>query len=499
MAELFALEDFIGGGEALEGEEAETSFNENPLEQRQIATEDGQRARREHFQMRDSEARQRELENYLRRKEEYVSDIRTRDQAIRNFQERNVLNTPYDEYAERFRNNETLKDFKNRRDYKEESARKQYEEEGYEPEEIDQLVNNYKEIRDLINHYGFSTEEYETMLNFFPEEIPDELTEELKELEEKLIRNTGFEEETANKLENIDSFIDIENKKEALLEQYGYTPEEYEKEKTFFPKDIPKDLTKELERLENLEKERVKNLQLQEENTGIDETVPKSIEAELNPNLRPKRVTFEDINQEGFRSNFRRQRDFSDTRSTRTRGSSFRTDATPKGGVRNALGNNAVEDLFYTDYAASKTGQGLDQIFSEIKNIYGTRRDKIEISRHGKQVDRNRRVLGIVLKGENRDELIKTNRLPAYYSTANIRRLLRNGIMPFGWNEEMAVQQGFGDDISKVNFKEKTKDQSHEFLQRETTKAHLKATEGDLKNLRNRLKSRKLIQYYSQF
>ena len=228
-----------------------------------------------------------------------------------------------------------------------------------------------------------------------------------------------------------------------------------------------------------------------------DHTEPKTIEA-LN-NYRENFVTFNEINSEGYRSNFRGSRDFSDARSS-IRGSSFRSDRAPKGAVRQLLGEeNKVEDFFYTDYAAQKTGQGFDNIFSEINNIYNASRAGKEINRQGQQIQRNRRVLGIVLSNENRDDLISKGKIPAYYSTKNIKSLLRDGIMPFGWNAEMAVQQGFGDEVAAVEHKVKSREKSVEFLQRESAKAHLKATEGDLKNLRNRLKTRKLIQYYSQF
>ena len=64
----------------------------------------------------------------------------------------------------------------------------------------------------------------------------------------------------------------------------------------------------------------------------------------------------------------------------------------------------------------------------------------------GIQKDRYR--AGIVFRGrENRDQLVRSNQMPAYYSTSNIKSLLRRGIMPFGWNSEMAVEQGFGQEV----------------------------------------------------
>ena len=298
-------------------------------------------------------------------------------------------------------------------------------------------------------------------------------------LQDELYRR-GYQRAGYNR-EQIERLIKDNDAVRTTIRNYGYDPEEFEILQTYFPEEIPDKLNEELNELEEYK----------------HQTNPKTLEAEGILKLT-KSVTFDEINAEGYRSNFRRSRDFSSARST-GRTSSFREDYAPKGAIREALGGQQIEDLFYSDYGAVKTGQGLDQLFSEIKNIYNTRRAGIEINRHGKQIVRDRRVLGIVLSNENRDDLIAKNKIPAYYSTSNIKRLLRDGVMPFGWNAEMAVQQGFGDEVNQIELKNKTKEQSNEFLHRETVKAHLKATEGDLKNLRNRLKARKLVQYYSQF
>ena len=390
-------------------------------------------------------------ERYIGREENVMHNIRLKDRLINDMQQQILERGHYDRVI-----HANLR-------------RIELGEQGYTKEQVDRMVKDFKESKNK-----FFGDEFQRVHYSSPKDNLNEMKDEaLRKYYEKENYDPGL----------INTIIKQNAERRAIIQSYGFQEEDYEFLEMYYPDNIPEQLEEDLEKLE--EKQR-------------DETLPKSLEAERTGILKPKRVTFEEINSDGFQSEFRRSRDFSRTRSTRSE-STFRSDRTPKGAIREALGGNAVEDLFYTDYAASKTGQGLDQIFSEIKNIYGERRNNIEISRHGKQVDRNRRVLGVVFKGESRDNLIANNKIPSYYSTSNIKKLLRNGIMPFGWNEEMAVQQGFGEDISKINFKEKTKDQSHEFLHRETTKAHIKATEGDLKNLRNRLKTRKLVQYYSQF
>ena len=159
-----------------------------------------------------------------------------------------------------------------------------------------------------------------------------------------------------------------------------------------------------------------------------------------------------------------------------------------------------TEDVFYADYAHQKASQGIDQVFAAVNNIYNDYRQAKELNRQGRANKRDRYSIGIVFNAsESRDDLVNKNKIPAYYSNSNIRALLREGIMPFGWNAEMAIEQGFGPEIYTMELKNKSDEKSQEFLHRESTKAHLKATVGDLKNLRDRLKTRKLIQYYSQF
>ena len=235
----------------------------------------------------------------------------------------------------------------------------------------------------------------------------------------------------------------------------------------------------------------------------VDETVPKEVEASrldrgVRGELPPRNVTFDEVNSEGYRSDFRRSRNF---RSRSGRRESFRQDYAPQGIFGQILGREPrLNDMFYADYVGNKANQGVSAIFGFINNVYDMDRTGYLLHEQGKNLRRDRYSLGILFNDkENREDMIGRGKIPAYYSTKNIKNLLRDGIMPFGWNAEMAVQQGFGEDIAAQETRNKTREESNEFLHRESVKAHLKATEGDLKNLRNRLKTRKLVQYYSQF
>ena len=178
-----------------------------------------------------------------------------------------------------------------------------------------------------------------------------------------------------------------------------------------------------------------------------------------------------------------------------TSSSAFKMDEAPQGFFERTLGRKPrTSDIFYADYAAQKVGQGLNAIFDTINNVYNIYRSNKKLNKQGVEntVDRHR--VGIVFQGqENRDQLVRSNKIPAYYSTSNIRALLRKGIMPFGWNSEMAVEQGFGEEMKTL-----TEKRSNEFLRREKEKAHLKSSLGDLKNLRDRFKTRKLLEFYKQ-
>ena len=140
--------------------------------------------------------------------------------------------------------------------------------------------------------------------------------------------------------------------------------------------------------------------------------------------------------------------------------------------------------------------QGVTQLIADTYNNY--RKDKqLKINSSENLKDRYR--AGIVFRGqENRDQLIRSNKMPAYYSTSNIKSLLRRGIMPFGWNSEMAIEQGFGQEIFAREQKAVIERNSNKFLKREKNKIELRKSLGELENLRNRLKTRKILEFYNQ-
>ena len=169
----------------------------------------------------------------------------------------------------------------------------------------------------------------------------------------------------------------------------------------------------------------------------------------------------------------------------------FKQDSKPPGSL---WGNNSDVQ------SAVSTGAGListvTSIVSTAYNIYRQDR-KLKIESNENLKDRYR--AGIVFMGqENRDQLVRLGRIPAYYSTSNIKSLLRRGIMPIGWNSEMAIEQGFAHEVMVQEQKKVTDRKTKHFLQRERSKYQLQKSLGALDNLRDRLKTRKILEYYNQ-
>ena len=172
--------------------------------------------------------------------------------------------------------------------------------------------------------------------------------------------------------------------------------------------------------------------------------------------------------------------------------SAFRTDTKPKGLFN---WNN-----FYNSTAVVNTAggilQGINQTIADTYNNY--RKDK-QLKLNSRESLKDRYRAGIVFIGqENRDKLVRENRMPAYYSTSNIKSLLRRGIMPFGWNSEMAIEQGFGHEVMAQEQKSVTTRNAKHLLQQQREKMELKKSLGELKNLRDRFKTRKILEYYNQ-
>ena len=190
----------------------------------------------------------------------------------------------------------------------------------------------------------------------------------------------------------------------------------------------------------------------------------------------------------------------SDYKVPETSSSPFKADEKPQGLFNNLLGRDPnIYDLYGADYAQGKTEKGVKEILEQVNAVYNGYRESKKYKNAIKDNADARRRVGIVFIGkENRDQLIRSNKMPAYYSTSNIKSLLRRGIMPFGWNTEMAVEQGFGKEVFAQEQKAVTERNSKHLLERQQRESDLRKSLGELENLRDRLKTRKILEYYNQ-
>ena len=176
---------------------------------------------------------------------------------------------------------------------------------------------------------------------------------------------------------------------------------------------------------------------------------------------------------------------------TNASSSAFKEDEKPKGFNWQAFYN--------ASFVVNTAGGILKGITDTIASTYNNYRKDKQLNINSRENLKDRYRAGIVFQGqESRDQLVRSNQMPAYYSTSNIKSLLRRGIMPFGWNSEMAIEQGFGQEVFAQEQKAVTTRNSEEFLQREKDKRKFNRTLGELKNLRNRFKTRKILEYYNQ-
>lgn len=112
-------------------------------------------------------------------------------------------------------------------------------------------------------------------------------------------------------------------------------------------------------------------------------------------------------------------------------------------------------------------GAGLSLI-NAVTNLTST----ILTARDEANEDRRRRYLaGIVFPNkEDRNKLIVEGKIPSYYSTSNIIKTLRRSVLPYGWSEETAVDQGFAKEIMAGRYRKRNED----MIKSETEKERIK-------------------------
>lgn len=101
-----------------------------------------------------------------------------------------------------------------------------------------------------------------------------------------------------------------------------------------------------------------------------------------------------------------------------------------------------------------------------VQKSIGFAKDIIKNIHDNEDRKRQRYYLGILYPNESRDLLVTQGRIPAVYSTRNIKMNLKEGNLPKNWGEVTAILQGFGPEVdeylTRINSEIKT---SRELLQ----------------------------------
>jgi hypothetical protein len=122
---------------------------------------------------------------------------------------------------------------------------------------------------------------------------------------------------------------------------------------------------------------------------------------------------------------------------------------------------------FKSDSAENAAAQGVDVSglgkligpgFSLAMSIASLIRSERKGSEEAEERKENRYRAGVVFEPEeSRNVLVQKGLMPAYYSSSNIRALLADNKLPYGWSEEAAIKQGFGTEIRSGEFRRKNK------------------------------------------
>lgn len=163
-----------------------------------------------------------------------------------------------------------------------------------------------------------------------------------------------------------------------------------------------------------------------------------------------------------------------------------------------------AQSAFKMDSEENAQSQGVD--FSSLGKIAGETvglvvkiLDFVRSERKTKEEDEERKKqrysAGIVYSPEeNRELLIRQGKIPAYYSTSNIRGLLNDNLLPRGWSTEVAVNQGFFNEIRAGEFRAKNKKAAEDILAQYDTRRKIRQQAATVEALDRRLRLNRALQ-----
>ena len=149
-----------------------------------------------------------------------------------------------------------------------------------------------------------------------------------------------------------------------------------------------------------------------------------------------------------------------------------------------ALSTEQVEGILKVAQSLLNLGLSINDLVREEAQSKQETKDRTE--------DRYR--TGVLFPKESRFKLIKDGKIPSYFSTINIKQLLNKNILPFGWDEETAVLQGFAPEIRAGEMRKRARDESSRIVDRLTLKRTIKQQQDVSNNLRKKLRLKKTLQ-----
>lgn len=163
-----------------------------------------------------------------------------------------------------------------------------------------------------------------------------------------------------------------------------------------------------------------------------------------------------------------------------------------------------AESTFKPDSAENAQAKGVDiqglgqlanQGLSLVLKIINFARSERKGEEEAQERKENRYRAGIVYSPEeSRINLVRKGLIPAYYSPSNIRAMINEGKLPYGWNEDTATAQGFGPEIRAVEFRKKNKLQVDRLNKEYEQKRKLRQQMNAVADLDKKLKLNRALQ-----
>ncbi len=158
-----------------------------------------------------------------------------------------------------------------------------------------------------------------------------------------------------------------------------------------------------------------------------------------------------------------------------------------------------AEEGFEQDSKENAASQGANfEGLGKLIELGMSVKDLIRNERKGSEEEEARRIrryaLGIVYPSESREDLTTKGLIPAYFAKSNIRDLIKNSKLPYGWSIETTVNQGFGNEIRSMLFRKSLRSDSDELLGRIRRERELRRAIQGSQNIQRKLRLSKFLE-----